>query len=290
MFSPQEARQQMIADGLITISVPEKIPSDAVPRNGNGDERPGSLGRPIPSSEGGHGEVVPRSDAFSQELSRITEVENIRLRRLIKASFEPLEIETRAVRETLKNENEAYAWNDWSDEVLWGRTNEEVPEITRISTANARASIEKSMQGDKWWELCIDPEDVTNDFMEYLANRVNQKLLSEAKNQYENGDIDLPPTLVEQPTELRLAFGEEIETLLDNIKDKFPKILANCVISGTRKALSIGNLMLDKDEVIQDNITVSSVRREITKSVDLIIVGFAKNISNIINNLVENVK
>lgn len=81
MFSPQEARQQMIADGLITISVPEKIPPDAVPRNGNGDERPGSLGRPIPASDGGHGEVVPRSDL---------EIENFRPRKLVSSIIEPL--------------------------------------------------------------------------------------------------------------------------------------------------------------------------------------------------------
>jgi len=72
VFTPDELRQQAVADGLITVSVPEKIPEDEIPdwvknqgqgfgsnNNNNGSdpaERPNEMGRPVPVSAGGQGE------------------------------------------------------------------------------------------------------------------------------------------------------------------------------------------------------------------------------------------
>jgi hypothetical protein len=60
MLTPEEGRQQMIADGLINISIPEKIPAELKNRPLPGapsNERPGLLGKPIAPSQGGYGEV-----------------------------------------------------------------------------------------------------------------------------------------------------------------------------------------------------------------------------------------
>ena len=64
VFTPQEARQQMIADGLISISVPETLPPEAqqMIEDKKAAERPNLLGRPIAPSDGGHGEVIPRGE------------------------------------------------------------------------------------------------------------------------------------------------------------------------------------------------------------------------------------
>ena len=62
VLTPTEIRSQLIADGLISISIPEEIPE------GNKDEfdelnaaksqeRPGMLGKPISPSQGGYGEI-----------------------------------------------------------------------------------------------------------------------------------------------------------------------------------------------------------------------------------------
>jgi hypothetical protein len=61
IFTPEEARQQTVADGLISISIPEKVPEGAFdelnpPQNGM-NERPSMLGKPIAPSQGGYGEV-----------------------------------------------------------------------------------------------------------------------------------------------------------------------------------------------------------------------------------------
>ncbi len=63
MFTPNEARTQTIADGLVTVSIPEKINGgDEVrqpmqPFNGQPQERPGLLGKPVSPSQGGYGEA-----------------------------------------------------------------------------------------------------------------------------------------------------------------------------------------------------------------------------------------
>jgi hypothetical protein len=76
VFSPEEARQQTIADGLITISVPETVPKDAefpapsTPFGGNGSKPPQSpamLGKPVTPSQGGYGEI--RSDLLDYALT-----------------------------------------------------------------------------------------------------------------------------------------------------------------------------------------------------------------------------
>jgi hypothetical protein len=71
IFTPNEARTQTIADGLVTVSVPEKIEGgDEVkqPSTQGTQERPGALGRPVSPSTGGYGEVKSEAKDISTEL------------------------------------------------------------------------------------------------------------------------------------------------------------------------------------------------------------------------------
>jgi len=63
---PNEARQQMIADGLITISIDENIEGgDEVAQDEtNSAERPSLLGRPVTPSQGGYGEIKSEIDTM----------------------------------------------------------------------------------------------------------------------------------------------------------------------------------------------------------------------------------
>ncbi len=75
MFTPEESRQQTIADGIITISVPEKVPSDAefpAPPptpfgGGNNTKSPAMIGKPVNPSQGGYGEI--RSEILDYALN-----------------------------------------------------------------------------------------------------------------------------------------------------------------------------------------------------------------------------
>lgn len=75
IFTPNEARAQTVADGLITTSIPEKIKGgDEVrqpmqPFGGQPQERPGLLGKTVAPSTGGYGEV---KSEVEEELSEIT--------------------------------------------------------------------------------------------------------------------------------------------------------------------------------------------------------------------------
>jgi len=91
IFTPQEARQQIIADGLTTISFPETVPDDAeFPEQVNPftPERPGMTGKPIAPSQGGYGEVKSRADLF--DLALETDEDFKELFNEIDAMFEDL--------------------------------------------------------------------------------------------------------------------------------------------------------------------------------------------------------
>lgn len=65
VLTSDEGRQQLVSDGLITISIPEKFPEEdkkpALPQGnspfGITPERPGLLGRPVTPGQGGYGEL-----------------------------------------------------------------------------------------------------------------------------------------------------------------------------------------------------------------------------------------
>lgn len=58
-LTSDEFRQQMIADGLINISIPEKMPEEnkTLPSQVPTSERPALLGKPVVPSQGGYGEI-----------------------------------------------------------------------------------------------------------------------------------------------------------------------------------------------------------------------------------------
>jgi hypothetical protein len=74
VLTPQEGRLQIISDGLVDISVPEKIDEkafDILPEptsafGGVANKQGNSLGKPVPASAGGHGET--KSEALDRAL------------------------------------------------------------------------------------------------------------------------------------------------------------------------------------------------------------------------------
>lgn len=74
VLTPDEGRQQLVSDGLITISIPEKFPESekkpelppgqGFPFGNKSPERPGMLGKPVTPGQGGYGEV--KSEMYSE--------------------------------------------------------------------------------------------------------------------------------------------------------------------------------------------------------------------------------
>lgn len=105
-ISPEEARLQMIQDGLMTISMPEKPPKEAkkeLPKLGQTPfgkkppERPGSVGSPQPPSLGGDGEVkksVTFPSKIDEAVSKVVSVMTPNIRESLNEAgdddFEPM--------------------------------------------------------------------------------------------------------------------------------------------------------------------------------------------------------
>jgi DNA-binding ferritin-like protein (Dps family) len=74
-ITPEEARKQLITDGMFTISMPEQIPDDyewnTDTVSEKSPERPRMLGDPLPASIGGEGEI--RRSELMVKASRIVE-------------------------------------------------------------------------------------------------------------------------------------------------------------------------------------------------------------------------
>lgn len=288
VLSPQEGRQQFIADGLVSISLPEKIPEDAVASENNGKpaERPSMLGRPIAPSMGGHGEVLPsKSDAMTNEINRLIGTEDIRLRRLIKASVTPLLTAVRS--ETVDAD-----WDNWLNEIVWGDTFEEIPELIVSNVSDAKKNILDSMFGDKWWDIHI--EELSQDLEDTFSYAVNQILLSRAEESYERGDTNELPDKVEPQEDLLPLFRSAIAVSTDEAPDKVKELIAFSVINGVKsyildKERSISEKTLDTKQLMVDNVTVQYVRNEIVKSLSAFVQEYADKISGIIKQILERV-
>ena len=70
IYTPNEMRQQLVADGLVTIPVPDKIPEEDMlqlpapsPSKNGGVNTRDILGRKVPPSLGGHGEITNKFEA-----------------------------------------------------------------------------------------------------------------------------------------------------------------------------------------------------------------------------------
>jgi len=84
IFTPEEARLQTISDGLVSISIPEKLPEGYIPPQAGTKpaERPSMLGRPIAPSSGGQGEVLQAAlesdpeffDLFSEKEAKFADM------------------------------------------------------------------------------------------------------------------------------------------------------------------------------------------------------------------------
>jgi len=103
VFSPKEMRLQTIADGLVTISVPEDVPEDEfkLVEDAQAKERPGMLGAPVNPSQGGKGEVIGRG-VFNELFLNMLDLSDIQIRKLAKAILPGMTTETNDVLDKLQ--------------------------------------------------------------------------------------------------------------------------------------------------------------------------------------------
>jgi len=280
IFTPQEMRLQAIADGLISVSVPEEIPEDELPQPEQpSPERPGMLGKPIAPSQGGYGEVLPRGDVFSDDIHRVNNISDAAIRKMVRSVIQPISIQTQKMLDDL-NDDEMIAWDQWFDDVLWGDEKDDgIPELTMITLSESKERLVSLMDKIKpWWKLQVTPDDVYKDFSEVLKDKID-KVAGEIGE-----DID--------EIEYEQKFKDRVSEILDECDDMMERGIINSIISGTKKTLIDREVLaksLDERGILHDNKTVMNVRQEIFSLSKKVIEKFASSLAFAINEILEEI-
>lgn len=240
VFTPQEARLQAIADGIVTISIPEEYPEDAnAPQAKNPvPNKRDYMGNPVPPSLGGQGEVR-LSDAFTREVDKYVEVEDIYLRKLVRSIIPIMQSEVSKVITLFDDEDGIDLWNEWYDDVLWGDVvDDDIPALTKSTIRNSQKTLLNILKTDKMWNKSVDMPDILKDLVElYRKSRVDY-LTRKSELEYELGKI--PEIIREFPDdpESEKQFSEAMTEKVKKFFDEFSKNMTKSVISGVRKYLS----------------------------------------------------
>lgn len=299
IFTPNEARAQLVADGLIDISISETIEGgdEVQTQEDPADKRPGMLGNSVPPSSGGTGEV--RQSVLSTALHKILSVEDIRLRRIIRSVLPAVLSETRRTVNQFDDIDThidlLQEWNKWHDEVLWGNLLEEIPELTSKTLKGARTSLDTAMKNDASWDLELDTVSWTEELQKWFNSIRNETLARKSELEYERGTSEKLETAFLEDKELTKQFEKEIKSLAQNIQKNMPVLIKNSTISGVRNYLSskIGaNKIaetLDIELFMRDNV-IEFVRQELFDTLDNLETEIGNSISNTINKLLEDVE
>lgn len=248
VFSPTEIRMQTIADGLITIGIPEEPPEDAAPEP-KVQERPGMLGSPVSPSQGGQGEV--RNALHQALLDEFSELSDVQLLKLASKALPWLIPEV----DTVFNELSVHdfdEWNEWHNDVLWGNLKEDIPEFTALSVEGSTKELTGIILSEEWFSEFKPPID---ELVEEFQKKASEVVLEKRKQDYILGkSTNVNKDIVIDTSEFRTWVVKYFEDFNKNLVDTVSKV----AVSATRKALiRMGKVgILDNAVEIGDNTAV----------------------------------
>lgn len=237
LLLPNEGRQQLLADGLITIAIPEEMPENelAILPDGSSPERPGMLGKPIAPSQGGFGEVIPKS-LFEKQLPS-----ELQLERMLRSVLEPLEIQAKGMVGVIE-EDDVLTWYDVYQDVLFDKYSvigqEDVPENFIVTMQNNLMTMKSSIKHD------ISVED----FRDHITELLRKYLIARSEYLYAHGKVDEFITDPEVDPELVDEISQALMEIFEESRSLYTKYALNYVVSSVVSAI-----LLDKHEKLQDN-------------------------------------
>jgi hypothetical protein len=275
IISPQESRLQLIADRTFTISMPEKLPPDAQKKLdilGKSPERPGMLGAPVSPSQGGHGEVLPRSK-FEDTLYQIVSVPDIKLKRLANAV---LPISSTLINRALDelSPNEMNLWSNWQHEVLWGNIEKDIPELTFTLLDSAKKKLEALMQSDAWWEVFSEPADLIDEISTMIWE-------VHAEDSYVCGKSNSLEVKVNKAKDIKLR--KLLKTELARLNLELKSGVQTAIIDGTNRYLAKLGEKLDETLKIDDNL-INDVRSQLMFLYENTLNDFGKKLQEIMES------
>lgn len=278
VVTPEEARQQAIADGLFSISMPEELPEELkdFSPNKNPAERPSMLGRPVSPGQGGFGEVAARSDV----LQPLRELSEASLKRLMYAAYPMVSVGIMGVIEAFGEED--FNLLGEIQNSLWTTSGESpiqtlIQDSFKYSRKNMEKVEPKELFALEWNRLKSDVFDVVESSYKDAISKGMEEL-------YVLGELDR----IEKSIELEdvSATKDKIEKAVDEFKNTVKEFFYKSVVSGLydyglkTSELSVDNLILDNKSsiIVRDhvNVTCDALTIELANKISDIIVGEMK--------------
>jgi hypothetical protein len=266
VFSAEEWRQQTIADGLVTISVPEKLPPELknIPQTGGANERPGQLGNPVPVSGGGHGEVK-QADVLMSEIYKALFVDDVYLLKKAYNIFLPVKVQADSLREVSSDLSEI-----WYEEILDGDQPSETMELFLGAI--------KSNYGDRL-SIAFDRDLIVTESKLLLDEIYLEKAMVRQKKLFIRGEID------EIDHMEIVVFDEASDELANWLEEIINDTLEKSILLGTFR-FALENPNTDLDNLIDGNV-VNYIRNQSDIKFNDILMKFTTRISDIILETVK---
>lgn len=252
-LTEEEVRAQIVADGMMTVSIPEKLPQELQekidlkkksaemfasggPNTGNNKpgfgkngpaERPSMLGKPVKPSLGGKGEAASNKSAVDTWIENVVYADPKYLQRLAFTVFPLVQADIEHVGD------DDFEWLGKQNRSLWsGEVDESLPEISKILLSNTKDTLVQQLIGETWWKADLDAviSDLTQATDVYLeADRRTKELRSYVENiPIEKLEVDRSAVVAK--------VTENVTTGMSYV----PEFIANAVLSGVRDYILLG--------------------------------------------------
>jgi len=263
VFKPSEMRQQALADGLISVDVPENVePNDpefeALQESQNPFGTVGSktktLGSPVPPSSGGQGEKIPQ-----QTIQRNIAKAEVDISKAVVKVNDVLLVLMSKVKSNLSDE-ELPLWEEYVDEYLIGKSDMEEDELKGVLDGvceRAKTALEGS-----WIN------EFSRDIVEKIIADENDEIQVKALYREESGEE--PEIYVNKSSFYK-------EELSQYVRESLLYTVSNYCVLVAKSVIMEGFLDVDATEAVSNNIRVS---KDVAKKV-------LGNLSSIINSVYE---
>jgi hypothetical protein len=274
VFAPTEMRQQSMADGLTSISIPETIDindttlfPEPVNPFGNAGSKTKTLGKPVAPSAGGQGEVIPQ-----QILQKNQTTAEVGIAKAVYNASDILSVLLKKVKKNL-SENEVDLWEQMVDEYLVGKADIDEPTLKEAlhDICEKSGTLVRTQAWTKEFAEAITDKLIADTTSE-LASKAVYSATQRADNDFISGE--------ETDTETEAPYAD-LSYLRNDLNVSIHNALIDTVSSyAMRIAKSVmldGNLDVDATDAVNNNI---SVCRDVSKEV-------LRNIPQIANSVYE---
>src|SRR5512139_3218753 len=268
----------MIADGLITISVPEKLPEEArkvaenaINNTGKVAERPSMLGKPVSPSSGGHGEI--KAEFMLTPIEKMKELDDSVLMRNVYRNFTFIRAEVEMVSDAVGLDM-LDAWDVWYEQVLDGKI-EQIPEITYATITNLRFDVTDFVD----FKNVVNPEEIKS----FLVDEYTRDMIAKTRADFIRGEKS---DLVPATQDITLKVGQVSYDFAKEFASYLNDAVKKGIISGTRRFILDNPALREPDQLFETNV-VSYVKSALDNHINKTLRVFANKISDIINKMIE---